>query len=97
MKKIFVAIVAFIGLGSLHAQNVKYGLKGGLNIANLNVSGEASPSMNSIVNLHIGAFAEFKINKKVAFQPELLYSMQGAKYSQIINVEGTNFEYSVDV
>ena len=92
MKKIFVAIVALIGLGSLQAQNVKYGLKGGLNIANLNVSGEASPSMNSIVNLHIGAFAEFKINNKVAFQPELLYSMLGYKYIQIINVEGTNYD-----
>ena len=92
MKKIFIAIVALVGFGSLQAQNVKYGLKGGLNVANINVSGAASPSMSSVVNLHIGAFAEFSINKKVAFQPELLYSMQGSKFSQIVNIEGTNYD-----
>ncbi len=92
MKKIFVAIVALIGLGSIQAQEVKYGLKGGLNIANINVSGEASPSMSSIVNVHIGAFAEFKINKKVAFQPELLYSVQGSEFDQTIEVDGNFYD-----
>ena len=48
MKKIFVAIVALIGFGSLQAQNAKFGLKGGLNVANINVSGTASPSMSSL-------------------------------------------------
>ena len=80
MKKIFVAIVALIGLGSLQAQNVKYGLKGGLNIANLNVDEAGFPSTSSIVNFHIGGYAEIMINKKFAFQPELLYSAQGAKF-----------------
>lgn len=92
MKKFIVAIVALFGFSTLQAQEVKYGLKGGLNIANLNVSGEMSPSMSSIVNVHIGAFAEFKINQKMAFQPELLYSVQGSEFDQTIEVEGSFYD-----
>ncbi len=76
----------------MQAQEIKYGLKCGLNIATLNVSGESSPSMSSIVNFNFGAFAEFKINKKMAFQPELIYSVQGSKYSQVVDFEGNLYD-----
>lgn len=45
--------------------------------------------MSSVANLHIGGFAEFNISKKVSFQPELLYSMQGSKFSQAIALNQT--------
>lgn len=92
MKKIVIAFIALLGFTTLQAQDVKYGVKGGMNIANLNISGDTSPSMSSIVNLHVGAFAEFKINTKMAFQPELIYSVQGAKYSQVVEFDGNFYD-----
>jgi hypothetical protein len=80
MKKFIVALVALVGFSSLQAQGVKYGVKGGLNIANLNVDEAGFPSTSSIANFHIGGYAEIMLNKKFAIQPELLYSMQGAKF-----------------
>lgn len=68
-----LSICAF---GFTNAQETKFGVKGGLNIASLtNLS-----YTKSLVGFNIGGFAEIKLNEKFAIQPELLYSGQGAKY-----------------
>lgn len=95
MKKIIVVIVALLSFNALQAQKVKYGLKTGLNIANLNIDGGGFPGTNSIVNFHIGGFAEIMLNKKVAFQPELLYSAQGAKFDYLFD-DGTGSLYDTE-
>jgi len=96
MKKVIV-ITAFVlfGLSMSQAQTqkksqeVKYGLKGGMNISNINATGGDSPNTTSFVNVHIGFFAEVKLNQKVSFQPELIYSFQGAKYDYLYD-DGQN-------
>lgn len=96
MKKIILTLLAITAFNTTNAQtdkaksnNVKFGLKAGLNIANLNFSGDVTPSTKAIPNLHIGAFLEVGINQKWAFQPELIYSMQGAKFD-LVYVDGTD-------
>ncbi|MEK8180936.1 porin family protein [Flavobacterium buctense] len=79
MRKIIMAAIVLFGLNSIEAQ-VKYGLKGGLNIANLNIDEAGFPKTSAITSFHLGGFAEIMLNKKVAFQPELIYSAQGAKF-----------------
>lgn len=91
MKKFVVVFVALISFNALQAQEVKYGLKVGMNIANLNVDEAGFPSTSSVINLNIGAFAEIKLNKKLAFQPELLYSAQGAKFDFLFDDGSGNF------
>jgi hypothetical protein len=85
MKKFVVAFVALISFNAMQAQEIKYGLKVGMNVANLNVDEAGFPSTSSIVNIHIGGFAEIMLNKKLAFQPELLYSAQGAKFDYLFD------------
>jgi opacity protein-like surface antigen len=94
MKRIYLLLVILLAVNLTNAQKASFGLKGGLNIANLNVSGEGSPSMNSVTNFHIGGFVEIMLNKKVSLQPELLYSKQGAKFNQLVDVEGTLYDTS---
>ncbi len=86
MKKLLIAAVfVMIASGAALAQaSVSLGLKGGLNFANLNVS-SAAAAYNSRTGYHVGAFANFKFTK-IAIQPELIYSVQGA------DVSGSNLE-----
>lgn len=74
---------------AVNAQNkTRFGLKGGLNISTLNVSGvnlrgEFSPK----AGFHIGALVAFPVTEKLEIHPEILYSNQGYKYEETA-VEG---------
>lgn len=75
MKKLFFAAIAVMAFGATNAQEIKFGAKAGLNMSNF--TGDAET--DSKVGFHVGAFAEIGINEKFAVQPELLFSMLGAK------------------
>ena len=60
---------------SLHAQNVTFGVKAGLNFACL--SGDDAEDFDGRTSFHIGATAEFSLSETFSIQPELLYSGQG--------------------
>lgn len=77
MKKIILTAAAVFAFGFANAQDVKFGVKGGLNVATL--TGDVD-NADSKVGFHVGGFAEIKVSDKFAVQPELLYSTQGAKF-----------------
>lgn len=56
--------------------NTRFGLKAGANSATL--SGLINEEPSSRVAPHFGAFVRFRTSQHFAFQPELLYSSQGA-------------------
>ena len=60
---------------SLHAQNVTFGAKAGVNFAN--VSADDDDDLDGRTSFHIGATAEFSLSETFSIQPELLYSGQG--------------------
>ena len=74
MKKLIIAAIAVLSVGVASAQNVKFGIKAGLNYATF--SGDVKES-NGIIGFAAGGFANIAINEKFAFQPELLFSIQG--------------------
>jgi len=76
-----------MAFGLSHAQEVSYGVKGGLNLSNL--TGDVDDS-KPLFGAHVGAFVEIKITDKFSVQPELLFSMQGAKqeYTYFESFEG---------
>jgi long-subunit fatty acid transport protein len=76
MKKIILSAVAVLAFGFTNAQDVKFGLKTGLNISNITGDIEGSSSKAGIF---LGGVAEIKISDKFSFQPELLYSSVGNK------------------
>jgi Outer membrane protein beta-barrel domain len=81
MKKI-VIVLLFVFINSNAQENVRFGLKAGLNISKLTISGiNVAPEVNSKLGFHAGAFLAFKISEKFGLQPEALYSNQGYKTS----------------
>ena len=81
MKKLFFLVVltgAFLQKNT--AQTVKLGIKGGLNYANLVNS---NIQTDAITSYHAGLLLEIGITKSFAFQPEVLYSTQGASYDNV--------------
>lgn len=82
MKKIFLIItVIMLSISSFYAQTLKFGLKAGLNYAN--VSG-SSVQTDAITSYHVGVISEIKVSEKFSVQPELIYSTQGATYKTIL-------------
>jgi len=82
MKKllIFTAIVLF-GFTNVNAQEeMQFGVKGGVNFAT--ITGDNTDSFESRTCLNFGLVMELPISDVFSFQPELLYSCQGADYSE---------------
>jgi len=79
MKKLFMIAVCVTASGFLFAQppDVHFGLKGGVNIASLNV--ENGVDFNSRASFYIGGLAHIHVSPHFAVQPELYYSGQGGK------------------
>ena len=77
MKKVLlIAVIALLSLSNVNAQDVKFGAKTGLNLSNY--TGDVENSETKI-GFNIGAFVEIGLSDKFTFQPELLFSTQGAK------------------
>ena len=89
MKKlIYLVIITLLSVNQNYAQKselMKLGLKAGINYANYTGS---DVNTDAITNFHAGLILEIKVLKNFAFQPELLYSTQGAE----INDLGTQFK-----
>lgn len=75
IKKIILTVAAVFAFGFANAQETKFGVKGGLNLANF--SGDIEDGSN-LTGVNIGGFAEIKLSDKFALQPEVLFSGQGS-------------------
>jgi len=92
MKKVILCgAIALFGFLSANAQEVQFGAKAGVNLATL--TGDNDGDVNGLTSFHVGAVAEFKISDKFSFQPELMYSAQGAKeeYKETYTILGTTY------
>lgn len=87
MKKIlFVTVLLFAMTFSVQAQLLQLGVKAGLNYSNLTGS---TIQTEAITNYHAGLVARIGLTKGFAFQPEILYTTQGASYKGAVS-EFTN-------
>ncbi|MCK9288657.1 MAG: PorT family protein [Sphaerochaetaceae bacterium] len=95
--RIILVVVLLCMATILIAQtSLNFGLKGGLNVANIAVSGDTSwdPEFldyKSKLDFAIGSFLEIPIGPKLLLQPELLYSRKGAfhEFDSQVTVGGT--------
>ena len=92
MKKIILSAIAVLVFGFANAQKAQFGLKGGVNVASQNYSGDGAPSPSSIIGFHIGGFVEIKISDKFSIQPELVYSTQGSKFDFMAEYDGNIYD-----
>jgi hypothetical protein len=74
-KVVALVILAIFGIVNSYAQEIELGAKAGINISS--ISGDSSVNTGSLGRLNFGFMAEYHINEKFSFQPELLYSQQG--------------------
>jgi len=90
MKKTMLILVFSALTYVLNAQVHKdFGIKAGINLANLKV--ENSSSMDTRLGFHLGALAHLHFSQHWAVQPELVYSGQGAKQT----IAGTEYKYKL--
>lgn len=90
MKKIILTAIAVMAFAFTNAQQTRFGVKGGLNVSSF-VGGNVE-NAKALIGFNVGGFAEIKIIEKLAIQPELLYSTQGAK----IDFPGGDYNTKVD-
>ncbi|PHK29512.1 hypothetical protein VF13_40135 [Nostoc linckia z16] len=79
MKKVLLSAVALLAFGfAAQAQEgTRFGVKAGANFATL---GGDAPNASTLTGFHVGALAELKVSEMFSVQPEVLFSMQGAKF-----------------
>ncbi len=81
MKKVIllIAVISFIGF-SANAQSARFGLKAGVVGSNMKFSGNGvSLKMTTKIGFYAGGVAEIGVSDNFAVQPELDYSLMGAK------------------
>jgi hypothetical protein len=74
-KLVLLTIVAVFRLTNVNAQEIKLGIKGGVNFSEINLVN--SQNRFKTTNFNLGLLAEIPISEKFYFQPELLYSTHG--------------------
>lgn len=74
MNKLLLTVAA---LACSFAMQAQFGIKGGVNFSNFR--GDAADNFNVSTNWHLGVVYENEITSYLSFQPELLYSVMGAK------------------
>lgn len=75
MRRTILAVIAICGFTAANAQEMKPGIKGGLNLCTLDGSDES----RLLLGANLGCFVEIKESDKFSFRPELLVSIQGAR------------------
>lgn len=79
MKKSLILLVFFGIVSSSYAQtHIQPGIKAGLNVANVH---GRNFDYNPRASFHAGGLLHIHLNKTWAIQPELVFSSQGAKYT----------------
>jgi hypothetical protein len=80
MKPYYIFTMAAIMLAlTATAQHVNIGIKAGLNIFTINNNNNAE--YDSKAGLNLGLIGHIHLAKQLAFQPEIVYSGQGAKFT----------------
>jgi len=81
MKNYFIAFIMTMMLtGTLSAQSVNIGVKGGLNVYNVTNAG-----FDQKAGVHLGLLGHVHLANHWAFQPEIMYSSQGARFGESDN------------
>lgn len=79
MKKIFLcALTVFLVNMAFSQPHTEFGLKGGVNFANLD--DDANGNTDARTGFHAGALAHIHLSNSFAVQPEVVFSTQGAEY-----------------
>jgi hypothetical protein len=77
MKKVLMVGASLCFIIAVSAQHPHWGIKGGINLANIDVQNGTNPDWKA--GIHLGGLAHIHLSEHFALQPELMYSNQGAE------------------
>lgn len=77
MKKVILLLVAVSSFAAAATAQVSYGAKGGLALTN--ARGADVDGNKAKIGFYLGGYAAIPVTKQFSIQPELVYSIQGAK------------------
>ncbi len=93
-KKVLIVLFSFLAVNLLHAQDIYFGPKVGLNVSHLMASGDDAEGFNDTSKMqfssHFGVFAEVVFTDFFSLQPELLYSIKGSRFTHSDNDDYRN-------
>ncbi|RZJ66034.1 MAG: PorT family protein [Flavobacterium sp.] len=92
-KIVLTALVAACTIAA-HAQEkkVRFGVKGGLNVATQKIEELGSIDQESKIGFHVGGVVEFAFTENLSLQPEVVYSKQGTTLEDA----GEKIDFHVD-
>jgi len=90
MTAILITGIASAQHGNSPAGHINIGIKGGVNV--YNVHDDNSSTYDPRVGYNFGLLGHIHFNSEFAFQPEIVYSAQGAKYK----IENVTTKYNLD-
>jgi len=95
MKKNLIILLTLLCFATLTFGQTKFGVKGGLNFANLAVNQDEIDDNFTKLGLTAGVFAQLPLLGKdwLMIQPEALYTIKGAKYEAATTTVKANLHY----
>ncbi len=90
MKKTIIFAATFFLLAGAKAQHTHFGIKGGLNASELHFNNDTK--LNTKIGFHAGLLAHIHASKNWAIQPEVIYSLEGAKGK----IGGAEYNYNLN-
>ena len=73
MKKIILSILAVLAFGFTNAQETRFGLKAGVDLATSKVKFPGGTITGSDTGFYLGGFVQLGISEKFSLQPEVLF------------------------
>lgn len=92
MKAFFLGIFAALFFtGTVNAQHVNFGIKGGLNAYTFSDANKTN--YGARIGFHAGVLAHIHLADQFGLQPEVIFSTQGAKYTGSTNTTTFSLNY----
>lgn len=97
-KTLVILLIAIVGLTNYTQAQVTFGVKAGLNLADVNGKSEGESigdESNIKVGFHLGVTADFSLGENVFVQPALLFSTKG--FTSEVDFLGTTVKTTASV
>jgi hypothetical protein len=93
MKRMLLVLIA-AGSAMFASAQIQFGVKAGVNVADLNLSGGPPGfTFNSKTDFNGGIFVSVPLFSSCSLQPEVMYSGQGASFNDSVATVKDNFGY----
>ena len=83
MKRVSLLMLAFIALATTGTAQIKFGAKGGVNLAKVSGKNEGEKeSFDTKTGLHLGGFVEIPVSEKFSVMPEVNFDQWGGQLEE---------------